>query len=76
MSAPFLIRHPETRVQYELESVDYFVSQYKPQGFDIVDPAPTGYTVPELPKAEPKVRHGASVKRTNDANTDAGDGKS
>lgn len=45
---PFLIRHPDKR-EYELNDVGYFLREYQPQGFVIVDPAPTGYTVPELP---------------------------
>lgn len=75
MSAPFLIRHPETKVTYELSDVAFFVSEYKPQGFKIVDPAPMNYTVPEIPKAE-KVNNAAPVKRTTDADTKSGDGKS
>ena len=46
---PFLIRHPETRAEYELADVDAFVTQYQPRGFRIVDPPPTGYTVPAMP---------------------------
>ncbi len=75
MSAPFLIRHPETKVTYELADVAFFVSEYQPQGFTIVDPAPTGYTVPELPKVE-KVKDAAPVKRTTDPDTKSGDRKS
>lgn len=44
---PFLIRHPETRVEFELADVAFFLSEYKPKGFGIVDPAPTGYRVPD-----------------------------
>lgn len=75
---PFLICHPETKVTYELSDVAYFVSEYQDKGFEIVSPAPTGYTVPELPKPEPepepKVTNAASVKRTTHANPNTGDG--
>lgn len=47
MTKPFKIRQPETRVEYELADVAFFVREYQPQGFAIVDPAPTGYRVPE-----------------------------
>lgn len=47
MTKPFKIRHPETRVEYELADVAFFVREYQPQGFVIVDPAPTGYRVPD-----------------------------
>ena len=73
---PFLIRHPETKVTYELESVEFFVAQYQPQGFEIVSPAPMNYTVPELPKAGKKLTDGVALKRTTDADTGTGDGKS
>lgn len=52
MTKPFLIRHPETREEYELADVAFFVREYQPRGFVIVDPAPMNYTVPEIPKAE------------------------
>lgn len=50
---PFLVRHRDGR-EYELADVDYFVEQYKPEGFKIVDPAPANYRVPELPKVKAK----------------------
>lgn len=50
MSEPFLIRHPDGR-EYELSDPAYFVDHYQPQGFAVVDPAPTGYSVPDLPTA-------------------------
>lgn len=49
MSDRFLIRHPDGR-EYELRDASYFIREYQPKGFAIVDPAPTGYIVPELPK--------------------------
>lgn len=50
-SAPFLIHGPQGE-EFELNDVAAFAEQYKPQGYTIVSPAPTGYVVPELPKPE------------------------
>jgi len=50
---PFLIRNPETKVTFELNDVQFFVDTYQGEGFEIVNPPPTGYCVPELPKAKP-----------------------
>lgn len=52
MSRPFLIRNDDTKVEFELSDPAYFVGHYQPLGFAIVNPAPTGYCVPELPKAK------------------------
>lgn len=49
MKQRFLIRHSDGR-EYELSDVAYFQAEYEPNGFRIVDPAPTGYTVPEMPR--------------------------
>lgn len=46
----FLIRHPDTKVEYELDDVAFFQAQYQPQGFEVVDAG--GYTTPELPTQE------------------------
>lgn len=47
MSKPFLIRNPDTGVEFELADVAFFVREYQPQGFVIVDPAPMNYRVPD-----------------------------
>ena len=73
MGQPFLVRNRETKVEFELEDVAFFVAEYQPKGFEIVSPAPMNYTVPELPKAGKK-SNGAAVERTTDG--DAGTGNS
>lgn len=55
MQKPFLIHGPSGD-EFELADVNYFVDFYKPQGYTIVDPAPTGYVVPEVPKPEKKAK--------------------
>lgn len=61
---PFLIEGPEKQ-RYELTDIDYFVSHYKPQGYRIVDPAPTGYVVPELSSAKAEKPPGVIVNGVN-----------
>lgn len=60
---PFLIRHPDGR-EYELSDPAYFVTEYQPQGFAVVDPAPTGYVVPKFakPKKAEKVKAPTEVE--------------
>ena len=70
MTQRFLIRHPDGR-EYELSDVAYFQTEYEPLGFAIVDPAPTGYTVPEVPKAAKPKAEPKSVKKPAETPTEA-----
>lgn len=67
MSKPFLIRHPVDRREYELDDPAYFVSHYQPQGFELVVPAPTGYSVPDLPAADAEPVETDPTKMKRDA---------
>lgn len=49
---PFLIRHTDGRT-FELDDAAFYVKDYEPRGFVIVNPQPDGYHAPELPKAKP-----------------------
>ena len=49
----FLIAHPDGR-EFELTDLDYFRTEYAPQGFSIVVNPPHGYDVPQAEKPKAK----------------------
>lgn len=66
MSKPFLIDGPDgERFEIASDRVAYFTDYYLPRGFRIVDPAPTGYGVPELPVAVKDEKPGIVVNGVN-----------
>lgn len=66
----FLIQGPAGE-QYELDSVAYFLTEYAPQGFTVVEDPPLGYDVPDVKAAKKAAKAEAATSTTTSTTTAA-----
>lgn len=59
----FLIRGPLNE-EAEMTDVDYFLSEYAPKGYTVVENPPTGYDVPDVKAAKKAAKAEATPSTT------------